>query len=90
MTGPYGLFRGAVLDDLYRQQVEIMRRRVDALAAMGQANRAGDNDAWDTAAELHDALSDELAPVNRAIWELEEIAGFDEWRAERSNAPLVL
>lgn len=68
---PYGIHVPQVLDRLYRELESIHRCRADALAAMGAANRSGDDAAWDAASAEHDRLSDEMADTERRIAELE-------------------
>ena len=49
-----------------------------------------DGDDLDELRGLCDRLSDQIGAVKARIWELEDRAGHAEWRAERSNSPIVL
>lgn len=60
------------LDDLYARREALKARRAKAEAAMKAAERCGDDGAYDRAAAEHDACSDELGPIGREIFDLEQ------------------
>lgn len=69
---------------------DALQSRIAAALAMQAAAQAGDDDGWDRAAAAHDAASDAIGDLKARLWELEERAGWDEWRDERRNVPIVL
>lgn len=90
---PYGIHAPAVLRSLYRQHEALELQQVAAESTIAALDDSSDPEDWDEHDRIcaeHDRLSDEIAGINRAIWELEEAAGFDEWRAERAAMPIVL
>lgn len=70
----YGIHAEAVLNRLYRELADAETRRAAAMEAMIAAVTSGDDDAWDRAAEEHDALADETYDLARRVEELEDRA----------------
>ncbi len=75
----------AGLDELYRALAAAERRKDAANVAMGAAEDAGDDDAWDRAASEYDDCSDMIGAIKSRIWELEENDGFGELREQRRD-----
>ena len=81
---PFGMFRGVVLDEFYRQLDAAEKRRAEAATEMVKydTDNPDDFDLFDLCAETFDRISDDIADIRASI---DELTGSDAGEEDRSN-----
>ena len=73
----------ARIEALELQRANLVRKHV-------QAGQNGSVMGQDGLGEYIDAIGDKLGPLRDRLEEIEEELGWDDWREERRNSPIVL